>query len=222
MCEEYCKNTEEIWKDIPGYEGFYQSSTFGRTRSFNTGVNRNQITTIILLINKNLSVIKIAKQTGISETHIANIRKNPQKYLNREKILKTGKYGIYGHLEITLCKNGVRKKHKVHRLILETFVGPCPPGMECRHLDGNPQNNRLDNLCWGTPKENQADRIVHGTDNRGSRHGSSKVNDKQVVDIKRLAEEGKFTQKEIGKMFNISQPSVSMIKNKKRWTYFDE
>lgn len=51
----------------------------------------------------------------------------------------------------------------VHRLVLEAFIGPCPSGMECRHLDGNPSNNRLENLLWGTPLENANDRRRHGT-----------------------------------------------------------
>lgn len=138
------------------------------------------------------------------------------------RILQTWCYGNYGHLEVTLCKNKTKTRHKVHRLILETFIGSCPSGMECRHLDGNPKNNKLSNLIWGTPKENQSDRILHGTDNRGSKQGSSKMKDKQIKEIRKLAKEGKFTQQQIANMFNICQPMVSMIKNKKRWQYLDE
>ena len=57
--------------------------------------------------------------------------------------------------------NGPRQRF-VHRVVLEAFVGPRPEGMECRHLDGNPLNNRLENLCWGTPSENAWDRVHHG------------------------------------------------------------
>lgn len=56
---------------------------------------------------------------------------------------------------------GGRACRFVHRLVLEAFVGPCPPGMQCRHLDGNSLNNRLSNLCWGTPKENLDDAVRH-------------------------------------------------------------
>jgi len=49
----------------------------------------------------------------------------------------------------------------VHKLVLTAFVGPAPEGMECRHLDGISQNNRLDNLAWGTDAENGADRVRH-------------------------------------------------------------
>ena len=52
---------------------------------------------------------------------------------------------------------------KVHHLVLESFVGPRPEGMICRHLDGDPSNNKVENLAWGTYKENTADMNTHGT-----------------------------------------------------------
>jgi hypothetical protein len=73
-----------------------------------------------------------------------------------------------GHLGVSMPR-GTRKNRLqlVHALILEAFVGPCPPGLECRHLDGNPANNRLDNLIWGTRIENQDDRRRHGIIGKG-------------------------------------------------------
>ncbi len=50
---------------------------------------------------------------------------------------------------------------QIHRSLLETFIGPCPEGMECRHLDGDPLNNNLGNLKWGTRYENMQDKIIH-------------------------------------------------------------
>lgn len=57
----------------------------------------------------------------------------------------------------------VARSRYVHRLVLEAFVGPCPPGMECRHLNGDSGDNHLRNLQWGTPSENQFDKVRHGT-----------------------------------------------------------
>ncbi len=51
---------------------------------------------------------------------------------------------------------------RVHRLVLAAFVGPCPEGMEARHMDGYPSNNALANLVWGTPADNRADNRKHG------------------------------------------------------------
>jgi hypothetical protein len=59
--------------------------------------------------------------------------------------------------------NRVRSNQFVHRLVLAAFVGPCPEGMEVRHLDGNPANTRLANLRYGTHSENELDKVRHGT-----------------------------------------------------------
>jgi hypothetical protein len=64
--------------------------------------------------------------------------------------------GNYGHLSLHLHRDGNAFGHGVHRLVLEAFVGPCPEGMQGCHRDDDPANNRLDNLEWGTPKQNQS------------------------------------------------------------------
>lgn len=51
----------------------------------------------------------------------------------------------------------------LHHIVLEAFVGPRPPGMQCRHLNGNSLDNRLENLQWGTAREDNYDRVRHGT-----------------------------------------------------------
>lgn len=68
-----------------------------------------------------------------------------------------------GYRRIALCReDGSKQKFRVHRLVLEAFVGPCPPGMECRHFpDNDTANNRLTNLGWATPVLNMLDRRVH-------------------------------------------------------------
>ncbi len=70
----------------------------------------------------------------------------------KEKILKPSKYDKYGHLGVSLWKNKEPKFFRVHQLVMETFIGPCPIGMEICHNDGNPANNNLDNLRYDTPK----------------------------------------------------------------------
>jgi hypothetical protein len=68
----------------------------------------------------------------------------------------------YGYRVIALGT----KRVKVHRLVLEAFVGPSE--RLTRHLNNDPSDNRLENLRWGTPLENQQDRVRAGRHN-GSR-----------------------------------------------------
>ena len=68
-----------------------------------------------------------------------------------------------GHLQVALYAKGKRSNLQVHRLVLAAFVGPCPEGMEVRHLNGIPGDNRLVNLAYGTSSENKRDMIAHGT-----------------------------------------------------------
>lgn len=57
-------------------------------------------------------------------------------------------------------KTGGRKEHfLVHHLVLEAFVGPRPEGAHACHRDDNPSDNRLENLYWGTPEDNMADKV---------------------------------------------------------------
>lgn len=67
-----------------------------------------------------------------------------------------------GYHRVTLKLNGVRRNHLVHHLVLEAFVGPRASGQECRHLNGVPNDNRLENLQWGTSSENSYDVVRHG------------------------------------------------------------
>ena len=74
-------------------------------------------------------------------------------------------HGNYLYVSISTAKG--QRSIPVHLVILDAFMGPRPEGHETRHLDGNPQNNMLDNLCYGTAKENAQDRILHGRQRNG-------------------------------------------------------
>jgi hypothetical protein len=51
-----------------------------------------------------------------------------------------------------------KRNYRIHRLILEVFVGPCTPGLECDHIDRNRTNNHINNLRWVTKTVNQNNR----------------------------------------------------------------
>lgn len=68
-----------------------------------------------------------------------------------------------GHHQVKLSRDGKYSQGKLHRIVLIAFVGAPPDGCEVLHRDGNPANNRIENLHWGTRSENLRDRVRHGT-----------------------------------------------------------
>lgn len=69
----------------------------------------------------------------------------------------------FGHMRCSLVgQDGKVKSAKVHRLVLEAFVGPCPAGQEACHYNDVPDDNRLENLRWDTPSANKYDCVRNG------------------------------------------------------------
>lgn len=129
-----------------------------------------------------------------------------------------------GYLRVNLRDNSFPVKNKqvnVHTAVLLAFVGAKPNGMECRHLNGNCLDNRLENLCWGTHKENIQDQLRHGTAiclQHGDNHVRSKLHYTDVYAIVELYRRG-YLQREIADAFLISQRHVSDIINHKTWCH---
>jgi hypothetical protein len=118
-----------------------------------------------------------------------------------------------GHLYVFIH----RKKKWVHRIILETFAGPCPPGCESRHLDGNPANNYSENLQWATHTENQRDRFKHGTTNIGERSASAKLREVDVRFIRAI--KGKLTSRELGRRYGVSHTTILAAQKRDHWRH---
>lgn len=124
---------------------------------------------------------------------------------------------------VSLSAGGSVKTALVHRLVLEAFVGPCPDGMLCRHFpDRDRHNNRLNNLSWGTPTENQADRFVHKTDGKGKRK-KRRLTPSVEVEIRLMYgrsgpyRKGNVTQRHIADIYGISLSLVNhIVRNKPR------
>jgi hypothetical protein len=149
-------------------------------------------------------------------------RLNARGYKLKERILQPG-INSRRYCTVVLCKNRKRSSKNVHRLVLLSFVGPSPEGMECRHLDGIRKNNNLKNLKWGTLSENQQDSIKHGTKftprTLGHKNPQAKLTELQVIEIRKLYKTGKWTQKKLGDKFKVSRVNIYYIINRKRWKH---
>ena len=106
----------------------------------------------------------------------------------------------------------------VHRIILETFDRPRNPDEECCHCDGNPQNNNIDNIYWGTPADNMRDKIAHGTAVRGERVGNSVLKEHQVCSIFEKATAG-ASMNALAVEYGVSRQTIEAIKYRKRWKW---
>lgn len=112
--------------------------------------------------------------------------------------------------------DGKRRMYPAHRLVALAFIGPNSLGKQVCHKDGNPENNKYTNLYYGTPLENQADRVMHGTHSRGTQHSQAILSNEDVITIRDRLKRGE-KQKDVGKDYGISQSHVSLIKSGKLW-----
>jgi len=133
-----------------------------------------------------------------------------------------------GYSLIVLRTSDGRSTELVHRLVLLAFIGPCPPNMEARHLDGVRDNCCLDNLEWSTHVDNCADKRRHGTSQTGERHGSRtkpwrtpkgeahgmhKLSASQVSQIRNSSSK----TREIASSFGIHPSTVLRIRSGRLW-----
>ena len=116
----------------------------------------------------------------------------------------------------TTTKRG--KSYKVHWLVLLAFVGPKQDGMVIRHIDGNPLNNALTNLQYGTYSENAQDSLSHGTFCLGESHRSAKLTERKVRIIRGLRDLG-YTQRRMAEMFGVSRSTIYGVLSGKYWAH---
>lgn len=139
---------EEIWKDIKGYEGYYQVSNLGRVKRLD----------------------KIIKQRGRYGQLLDCFHKGRIKSTHIDK---------YGYTRVDLYKNSKCIVKQVHRLVAIAFIPNIENKPEVNHIDGNKQNNNINNLEWCTRTENE--RHAYKTGLKKSRYGKDNKNSKPVI-----------------------------------------
>lgn len=95
------------------------------------------------------------------------------------------------------------KMQSVHRLVMLTFKGECPQGLEVCHNNGNKLDNSLENLRYDTKSNNQRDRRKEGT---------FKLTETEVKDILWLCSMG-WSQTYTASVYNINPSSVNRLVN---------
>lgn len=131
----------------------------------------------------------------------------------KQKLLRTG-INAYGYETVALRRGKRAKTRMVHRLVLETFTGPCPEGMQGCHNDGDRINNKLSNLRWDTAKGNHADKRIHGTQAEGELNYQAKFTAAEIASI-RLAfrNDPEFSAAKTAKKYGANRETIYRIIN---------
>ena len=134
--------------------------------------------------------------------------------IGKEKILKP--LNTIGYFFVRLSKDKIIKNYYIHRLIATHFLDNPDNKPQVNHINGIKTDNRLSNLEWNTRSENMKHADDTGLRNiKGSNHGQSKLTDQQVLKIRSSNLKGK----ELSKIHGVSQSTISLIKNRKKWCH---
>lgn len=141
---------EEIWKDIKGYEGYYQVSNLGKVRS---------------------------KDRLVFHPHYSNeIKSNLRMWKGQEISLHFTRGGYRG---VRLYRNNKGKTLRLCRLVAINFIAN-PENKPCvNHIDGNKENDNVNNLEWVTYTENMA----HAVENNlvSIKYGAENASSMKVI-----------------------------------------
>lgn len=146
---------EEVWKDIPGYEGLYQVSSSGNVKT---------MTKTTVAINRWGSESTRTYPEKLMMVSINTYRQN-RRY-------------------VVLRKDKQQKMHLVSWLVAAAFIGPRPANHHVCHNNGNAQDDRVENLRYDTAKGNTKDKYLHGTVPIGDAHPGCKLTSADVTYIR--------------------------------------
>lgn len=131
-----------------------------------------------------------------------------------------------GYVRVTLY-NGGRKHCTVHRLVAKAFIPNLENKSEVNHIDGDKNNNRVDNLEWSTRSENMTHayhtclhtalyrtiKTKHGTIIRSG----AKLHSSDICDIREKYSTGNYSMRTLGKEYDVSSAMISKIINGQAW-----
>lgn len=130
----------------------------------------------------------------------------------------TVRFNADGYLVVRMVdKEGIKKTHRVHRLIAKAFLD-FTDKYDVNHIDGVKYNNAVENLEMVTRKENIDHAFQLGLRNeKGCNHNRTKLNDSDIVNIRKLYSEGNMTYREIGNRYNLTDGAIYRIVRKINW-----
>jgi hypothetical protein len=148
-------------------------------------------------------------------------RSNGRRQKVRERILKAGRNSD-GYFMVRLICTPKAKTYKVATLVALAFIGPRPEKQVVRHGLGGQLDDSLANLCWGTEKQNMADKIRDGTHARGEQNGGVKLTKEQVLLARREAGSNpRGVIARLAKQWGVHHETLRQAVRGKTWGWLD-
>lgn len=118
-----------------------------------------------------------------------------------------------GYRRVRIGVDGRKMNVSAHTMVLLAFHGPMPDGYEACHNNGDPADNRPENLRWDSHFNNNQDRKKHGNYKDGERHPMAKITDQQALEIY----QSKESNRTLAEQYGVDETKVSAIRRGKIW-----
>ncbi len=126
-----------------------------------------------------------------------------------------------GYLKTYLCRDNKLVNIRVHRLLMMVFrPNKNHENLLVRHLDGNLHNNKLENLAWGTAKDNSQDRYVYGRPQTGAKNPNASISETKAMFFKKAMALG-IKRKDLMKTFGVSWNILNQIYHGYKWKHLE-
>lgn len=107
-----------------------------------------------------------------------------------------------------------------HRYAYELWVGPIPDGLQVRHVTcNNPRCCNPSHLLPGTHPENMADMTAANRQSKGETHGTAKLTELEVREIRKRYAAGGVTHRQLGELYGVHHTVVGRIVRRKHWSH---
>lgn len=136
--------------------------------------------------------------------------------VNRGRVLAT-RLHQFGYLIVTLSKENIPYTRTVHRLVAKAFLPFRGESFVVRHLDGNCLNNNVENLAYGTQKENMADAARHNTIEKAERRYNAKLTTETVIQIRERKAAGERNVN-LAKEYGLTEVYIHHLVTGEKWS----
>ena len=151
---------------------------------------------------------------------VRGTRQNKDIILKNRTIGKSNNNKHYApYQQVVLYENGKQKAKMIHRLVGEHFIPNPENKPQVHHKDIDVTNNNMTNLEWVTASENVKHTLSYRKKYVGVDNNLTKLTNDKVLKIREMYSEGGITQKELAKMFGVTQPNIKEILKRRTWKH---